>query len=42
MPKSACFDVLGTCFDFLPAIAAIEERLGPKLKAIKVDSKTLL
>lgn len=41
MPKSACFDVLGTCFDFEPAIDAISERLGKKLSAINVDPKTL-
>ena len=41
MPKSACFDVLGTCFDFYTAIAAIETRLGPKLKPCGVEPKTL-
>lgn len=41
MPKSACFDVLGTCFDFYTAVDAIEDRLGPKLKAVNVDSKSL-
>ncbi|KAI5360587.1 putative HAD hydrolase, subfamily IA, phosphoglycolate phosphatase-like, domain 2, HAD superfamily [Septoria linicola] len=41
MTKSACFDVLGTCFDFGPAIDKIQSRLGPKLKAANVDSKSL-
>lgn len=41
MSKSVCFDVLGTCFGFEVAIKAIEERLGPRLKAIGVDPKTL-
>ncbi|KAK3073117.1 hypothetical protein LTR53_005598 [Teratosphaeriaceae sp. CCFEE 6253] len=41
MPKSACFDVLGTCFDFAPTISAIDSRIGPKLKAVNVDSKSL-
>ncbi|KAK5119289.1 hypothetical protein LTR85_007645 [Meristemomyces frigidus] len=41
MPKSACFDVLGTCFDFYTAIDAISERLGAKLKAVDVDPKSL-
>ncbi len=41
MTKSVCFDVLGTCFGFDAAIEAIEERLGPRLKAIGVDPKTL-
>ena len=39
--KSVCFDVLGTCFGFEAAIEAIDSRLGPKLKAINVDPKTL-
>lgn len=41
MAKSVCFDVLGTCFDFDKAIEAIDKRLGQRLKAIGVDSKTL-
>ncbi|EMC95034.1 hypothetical protein BAUCODRAFT_72385 [Baudoinia panamericana UAMH 10762] len=41
MGQSACFDVLGTCFGFDKAIDTITERLGPKLKAINVDPKTL-
>lgn len=41
MTKSVCFDVLGTCFAFDAAIEAIETQLGPRLKAIGVDPKTL-
>lgn len=41
MPKSACFDVLGTCFSFEAAIKAIDTRLGSRLKEINVDPKTL-
>lgn len=41
MSKSACFDVLGTCFGFEAAIEAIDNRLGPRLKSIGVDPKTL-
>jgi len=41
MTKSASFDVIGTCFEFSAPIQAIETRLGPKLKAIAVDPKTL-
>ena len=41
MTKSACFDVLGTCFDFDKAIEAIDQQLGKRLKAINVDPKTL-
>ena len=41
MTKSVSFDVLGTCFDFQNAIEAVESRLGPRLKAINVDSKAL-
>ena len=41
MTKSVCFDVLGTCFGFEAAIEAIESRLGPRLKEINVDPKTL-
>lgn len=39
--KSICFDVLGTCFGFEAAIQAIDARLGPRLKAAGIDSKTL-
>ncbi|KAK5132041.1 hypothetical protein LTR08_000378 [Meristemomyces frigidus] len=39
--KSACFDVLGTCFSFSTAIDTLSDRLGPKLAAIGVDPKTL-
>lgn len=41
MPKSASFDVLGTCFHFSAAIAAIASRLGPTLSRANVDPKTL-
>ncbi|KAK4902562.1 hypothetical protein LTR27_000499 [Elasticomyces elasticus] len=41
MPKSACFDVLGTCFDFTPTIDTIRDRLGDKLSAANVDPKSL-
>jgi 2-haloacid dehalogenase len=41
MTKSVCFDVLGTCFTFDSAIAAIDTRLGPRLRSIGVDPKTL-
>ncbi|KAK5110211.1 hypothetical protein LTR62_006207 [Meristemomyces frigidus] len=41
MTKSASFDVLGTCFHFQPAIDVIEKRLGSKLRAVNVDSKSL-
>lgn len=41
MSKSACFDVLGTCFGFEAAIEAIQERIGPQLQAAGVDPKTL-
>ncbi|TKA74764.1 hypothetical protein B0A55_03856 [Friedmanniomyces simplex] len=41
MPKSACFDVLGTCFDFTPTIDTIRDRLGDKLTAVNVDPKSL-
>ncbi|KAI7701790.1 hypothetical protein KC353_g15149 [Hortaea werneckii] len=41
MPKSASFDVLGTCFDFDTAISTIDKRLGSKLKPLNVDPKTL-
>lgn len=39
--KSVCFDVLGTCFGFDLAISVIEQRIGQKLKPVKVDSKSL-
>lgn len=41
MPKSVCFDVLGTCFAFTPAIETITQRLGPKLQTHAIDPKTL-
>lgn len=41
MTSSVCFDVLGTCFSFEAAIEAIHARLGEKLKAVGVDSKSL-
>lgn len=42
MPKSASFDVLGTCFSFDGAITAIRTRLGPKLSQAGIDPKTLV
>jgi 2-haloacid dehalogenase len=41
MSKSVSFDVLGTSFDFITAIEAIRQRLGPRLQSIRVDPKTL-
>ena len=41
MTKSACFDVIGTCFGFEGVITAISTRIGSKLAAINVDPKTL-
>ncbi|KAF1850775.1 HAD-like protein [Cucurbitaria berberidis CBS 394.84] len=41
MPKSASFDVIGTCFDFAVPIDKIHSRLGPKLSTAAVDPKTL-
>ncbi|KAI7087020.1 hypothetical protein KC356_g4522 [Hortaea werneckii] len=41
MPKSASFDVLGTCFDFETAISTIDKRLGSKLQALSIDPKSL-
>lgn len=41
MPKSASFDVIGTCFGFDGVIAAITTRIGPQLAAVGVDPKTL-
>ncbi|TKA32910.1 hypothetical protein B0A50_01136 [Salinomyces thailandicus] len=41
MPKSACFDVLGTCFDFNPAIETIADHLQPQLTRLKLDPTTL-
>ncbi|KAF2717449.1 haloacid dehalogenase [Polychaeton citri CBS 116435] len=41
MTKSACFDVIGTCFGFSTVIDAIASRLGTKLAVINVDPKTL-
>ena len=39
--KSACFDVLGTCFAFTSAIDTLSTRLGPLLSKTAVDPKTL-
>jgi 2-haloacid dehalogenase len=41
MVKSACFDVIGTCFAFEGVIAAIATRIGSTLSGINVDPKTL-
>ncbi|KXJ88730.1 HAD-like domain-containing protein [Microdochium bolleyi] len=41
MPPSACFDVIGTCFDFAGPIAAIHDRLGDKFPTAKRDPTTL-
>jgi 2-haloacid dehalogenase len=41
MPKSAAFDVIGTCFEFSAPITTIQQRLGPKLSTAAVDPKTL-
>ncbi|KAH7071836.1 HAD-like domain-containing protein [Paraphoma chrysanthemicola] len=41
MTKSASFDVIGTCFEFIAPIEAIQRRLGPKLSTAAVDPKTL-
>lgn len=41
MSKTVCFDVLGTCFTFDGAIAAIDARLGSKLSAHGVSAKAL-
>ncbi|GIZ37457.1 hypothetical protein CKM354_000090200 [Cercospora kikuchii] len=43
MPKSACFDVLGTCFDFQPAIEEISLRLKSKSlpSSTTIDVKSL-
>ncbi len=41
MAKSASFDVIGTCFGFKEPINAIQSRLGAKLAAHNVDSKSL-
>lgn len=39
--KSASFDILGTCFDFDPAIQKIQSLLGPHLASAHVDAKSL-
>jgi len=39
--KSACFDVLGTCFGFEEAINVISQRLGDKLAKVQVEPKGL-
>ena len=41
MSKSASFDVFGTCFGFEKPIAAIEERMGPRLRRANVDARSL-
>ncbi len=41
MTKSCSWDVLGTSFNFTPAIEAIDKTIGPRLRAIGVDPKTL-
>ncbi|EGP89296.1 uncharacterized protein MYCGRDRAFT_39493 [Zymoseptoria tritici IPO323] len=41
MPKSASFDVLGTCFEFEPAIKIIQSRLQKQLTAHSLDATTL-
>lgn len=40
MPKSASFDVIGTCFGFEGVINAIATQIGPKLSTINVDPKS--
>ncbi|CCG83542.1 putative Haloacid dehalogenase-like hydrolase [Taphrina deformans PYCC 5710] len=40
MSKSACFDVIGTCFGFDGAIECIDKRIGAKLKSVNVDAKS--
>lgn len=42
MPKSACFDVLGTSFSFEKAIDVIDARLGSKLAQVGATPKGLL
>ena len=39
--KSACFDVLGTCFVFDGAIEAIDARFGSALRAQGISAKSL-
>ena len=41
MTKSACFDVLGTCFRFEGTIDTINARLGKQLASAGLDPKTL-
>jgi 2-haloacid dehalogenase len=41
MPKSASFDVLGTCFEFEPAIEVIRARLSKQLSSRSLDATTL-
>ncbi|KAJ1337229.1 2-haloacid dehalogenase [Microdochium nivale] len=41
MPPSACFDVIGTCFDFSGPITAIHDRLSHKFPTAKRDPTTL-
>lgn len=40
-PKSASFDVLGTCFDFQNAIQVIDSRLGSKLARVNASPKSV-
>lgn len=40
--RSACFDVLGTCFDFIGAIEVVTDRLGSKLANVNADAKSLV
>lgn len=39
--KSACFDVIGTCFSFERTIGIIRQRLGSRLEPHNIDPKTL-
>lgn len=41
MTLSASFDVIGTCFEFEAPIKAIQDRIGDRLSAAKIDPKTL-
>ncbi|QDS74462.1 hypothetical protein FKW77_006585 [Venturia effusa] len=41
MPKSASFDIIGTCFTFDHPIQAIHSRLAPILTTTSTDAKTL-
>ncbi|BFZ60505.1 hypothetical protein YB2330_001541 [Saitoella coloradoensis] len=35
--STACFDVIGTCFEFTPVINTISQRLGPTFKSHNID-----